>query len=482
MMNRIAQRGITLLEVTVALVIMGGVFIGLNTMIERWSNDTVAATTAQQTRTLGDAASAYIKDNYSAVMTAASSATPALITVATLQGAGYLPSGFALANNYQQNQCVLVLEPAAGQLLGLVVTEGGTTLDDLTLGQVASIVGGSGGGIYSTATTTLQGTQNGWSQAVGNFASANHLNLHCDGATAGAVTLAAGHPVMALWFTGGDTTNGFLHRDAVSGHPELNQMNTALDMNSNDITNVATVALTTAVTAGNACATNGVVARDAAGAVMSCQSATWQPQGSAYWKDPVATFAGLPACNAAASWQTRVVQTPTVGTGPRAYTCNGATWQPLALDNNGSITIAGTATINNLAGNLTVTSTGVLNAACTPNGRIAQDGTGKLLACQAGVWKNAAGTEFWGGTSCSATYSGGYYYGPAGPSGANTRLSLTGSPGTITRSSGDSLNYTVTLSSWTCSYHTWTASSSTQCVNGKWTAPLFVNEADNPPC
>ena len=396
------QRGLTLLEITVSLMIMGGVFMSLNTMIDRWTKDTVAATAGQQVRTLGDAAAAYIKDNYAAVMGVATDSTPALITVATLQGANYLSSGFAVANSYQQNQCVLVLEPVAGYLIGLVVAEGGTAIDDLTLGQIASVVGGSGGGIYSTATTTLQGTQNGWAQPVGNFANANHLTQKCDG-TAGAITLAAGHPVMALWFTGGDSTSGFLYRNTVAGRPELNRMNTGLDMNNNAISNAATIALTTVVSTGDACATNGVIARDANGAVMSCQSGTYQPQSSAYWKDPVATFATLPVCNGTSAWQTRVVQTPTVGTGPRAYTCDGTSWQPLGVDNSGNITVGGTATLNNLAGNLTVTPVAVIGTACAPNGRIAQDGSGLILSCQSGVWRRDPAA----GCSAGYTYTGG---------------------------------------------------------------------------
>jgi prepilin-type N-terminal cleavage/methylation domain-containing protein len=387
------QRGATLLELIIALAIMSGIMTGLYQLVDTFNQNTKSAVVSQHMSTVGQAAQAYIKDNYAAVAAVATAGTPALIRVSTLIATNYLQNGFTTSNAYNQNVCVLVLQPAANQLAALVVAEGGTTIDDLTLGQIAATMGASGGGVYSTAATTLKGAMGGWSTAVGNFANANNLGLKCDG-TAGNVTIAAGHPIQALWFANGDVTAGFLYRNSVPGRPELNQMQTALDMNNNALNNVATVALTTAVTQGDAC-TAGLVARDAAGAVMSCQGGTYQPQGSAYWKDPVANFAALPTCDAAAAWQTRVAQTPTTGTGARAYTCNGAgTWQALGIDNSGNITIAGTATINAMNGNLQVTATATDSTACAGEGRLAMSTvtSGLMLSCQSSVWKKASGT------------------------------------------------------------------------------------------
>ena len=404
-----AQAGVTLLELIVALGVMMSFASGLWFFVDWQTQAARNAAVAQHMATVGEATQNYVRDNYAAVQAVATSTQPALVRVPTLIASGYLPTGFGVTNAQNQNVCALVLQPTAGQLIALVVAEGGNAVNDADLNTVAGEIGGAGGAILASASSTLTGTAGSWSRAVGNFANANNAGLHCDGATAGAVTLAAGHNVMAVWFTGGDITAGFLYRSPVAGRPELNQMQTNLDMNNNAINNAATIALTTVVTSGAACTTNGVVARDTNGMVMSCQSLTWKAQGSAYWQDPVATFGALPVCNAGAAWSTRVVQTPTTGSGPRAYTCNGATWQALAADDSGNITIAGTATINNLAGNLTVTPTATLNTACTPNGRIAQDGTGLILSCQSGFWRVASAGLNTGqpGTFCQAgTYCG----------------------------------------------------------------------------
>lgn len=413
------QKGVTLIELIVAISIMAGISVGVNALVNQSSEDTKAAVTALHLKTVGDAANEYIKENYAAVTSVATATAPALIRISDLVAGGYLTAGYSVRNPRNQDTCVVVLEPSANNLTGLVVTEGGDVIDDLTLGQIAATIGGSGGAVYSTANTTVRGAMGGYSLPVGNFANANNLTQKCDG-TAGTPAISSGHPMMALWFADGNAMSATLYRDAVPGNTALNTMNTPIIMGAGS------------VQANNgACATLGAMGRDAGGKVLMCDGTNWKTQRSAFWEDPVATFAALPACNAASAWQTRVVQLPTIGTGARPYTCNGAgTWQPLAVDDNGNLTVAGTtttatlsvtgnstlagnltvngntslgdaatdtvavpgtATINKLAGNLEVTSTATEGTACSPNGRIARDANGLILSCQSSRWKKATG-------------------------------------------------------------------------------------------
>ena len=395
MSSKKKQLGATLLEALAALAIIGGVMVLANNLTNDYSTNQRAAVTAQYVTTVGNAAQAYIKDNYAALTAAATATVPAVVTVPMLVSTNYLTTGFSATNNQNQTACVLVLQPTANNLQALVITEGGNTIDDLTLGQVAATVGAAGGGIYSTATTTVKGAMGGWSFAVGNYANSA---THCDG-SAGAAVLAAGHPMEAIWFNNGSLATAYLYRNSVAGHPELNTMNTPLIMSSTQTT-------------GTACTTTGAIAQDGSGAVISCQGGTWKTQGSAFWQDPVASFAGLPACGASIAWQTRVVKTPTTGSGPRAYTCDGAAWQALAVNDSGNLTVAGnltvggTATINAMNGNLQVTATAAEGAACTGEGRIAASTTtsGLILSCQSGIWHRQkfgllTGVE----TTCSGT-------------------------------------------------------------------------------
>ena len=373
------QAGVTLLEVVIALGIMSVVVAGTAALIDRSSADTRAAVAAQQLRTVGDAANAYIKDNYIAVMANATATQPALIRVSDLVAGGYLTAGATPANAYQQNQCVLVLEPIANNLTALVVTEGGTTIDDITLGGLAGLIGAAGGGVYSTDTTTVRGAMGGWSLATGNYANANNLNQHCDG-TAGAVSFAAGHPAEALWFANGNITSGFLYRAAVPGHPELNQMDTPLQMGAG-----------TVQTSGGACTATdlGKLARDASGKVLMCDGSNWKQQGSAFWGDPVQrvtdpdgtgpiTGLSTTTCNASLAGQVRMVLQNAAGTTltpPRDYACDGSSWNSVGIDDQGLLLIPGIVTEGAACPN------GVAD-----NGRVGRDTNGLLLTCQSGSW------------------------------------------------------------------------------------------------
>jgi prepilin-type N-terminal cleavage/methylation domain-containing protein len=366
------QAGVTLLEMMIALGILAAVSMGVGQITQMYANNQKIATAAQQIASVGQASQAYINDNLSAVLAVATATTPAVIPASALRN---YAAGIQSTNALGQTMCTLVLQPSAGQLTAIVVTAGGTTVDDSSLGTLAGIIGAAGGAIYSTAGTTLKGTAAGWSLAVGNFANAN--KACSDGVTAGAIALAVGHPIMALWFTNNAYPTAVLYRSAVPGNPQLNAMSTPL-------------VLSASVTTGGACSTSAAVAADTNGngKVLSCQGGTWQAQSSAYWGDPVTTYAALPTCNASIAWQTRVVQTPTVGTGPRGYTCDGAAWQPLTVNDNGNLTVAGTLTANgttNLNGSVNLNVTATEGGFCTGNG-VAQNGGGLLLSCQSGVW------------------------------------------------------------------------------------------------
>lgn len=368
------QRGFTAIEMIVVMIVsiaalaLGGQWMG------NYSDNMLNQSAAEHAKSVSDAATRYIKDNYSAVTAVADATTPASITVAMLKSTNYLPSSFSNNSPYGQSYSILALEPVANQLQTLIVTTGGDTIGELNLRRVAQLIGAKGGYISSSATTSATGSYGGWTMPLASYG----------------VSPGAGHIAVALFFQDGSLVSDYVYRNAVAGHPELNTMNTPLIMAAVNTLN-------------GACTTLGAISRDATGKVLSCDGTNWKSQGSAYWEDPVATFAALPACNAASAWQTRVVQTPTVGSGARAYTCNGAgTWQALAVDNSGNLTIPNNLTVsqnaslNTLSGRLQLDGTTVVTegAACpggaADNGRVARDSNGLLLSCQSGVWSSVS--------------------------------------------------------------------------------------------
>jgi hypothetical protein len=332
-------------------------------------DNNVAAAVAQQEKLVVDAGSTYIQQNSSAIQSLATNTSPVIITVAMLQApaVNLLDASFNAVNSYGQTWQIAVLQPSAGNLHAMVMATGGTAMTDKMLSQVAANVPKQGGfiplndtGIYAAG--NAYGTGGTWTIPTANFTGA-----------------AAGHPAALLTFNNGQLVSNYLYRNAVPGQPQLNTMTTPLVMGS-----VQTV--------GSACGTTGAIAQDGTGVVLSCQAGVWNIQGP-YWQAPVATFAALPACSASSIWQTRVVKTPTTGTGPRSYTCDGATWQALGVNDAGNLTVAGTLTVAKLNGNLQITSMATDGGACAPDGQIAMSTvtSGLLLSCQSGVWKKLGG-------------------------------------------------------------------------------------------
>lgn len=191
------------------------------------------------------------------------------------------------------------------------------------------------------------------------------------GATAGIVAARNGY--------GSQGFAQFLRRDGSL------PMTGSLDMGARSITNLVSA------TAGVACATAGDLARGPSGEVLSCQSGTWNSQGSRFWRDPVANFASLPACAAGNAGETRVVMGYATAPKQRLFSCDGTAWVATAVDDNGLMT----------AGKYLVNDVVTEGTACTPNGLVAKDATGLLLSCQSGVWKK--GTGDWVGSMPSGT-------------------------------------------------------------------------------
>ena len=322
------------------------------------------AATAQQATKFNTASSSYIQQNSVAIQATATPTTPAVITVAMLKATGDLPASFSDTNPYGQTWVLQVLEPSAGNLQALAMTTGGTALRDAVVTKIAAVIGDTGGflpqndsGLYPTASANAYGAFGGTPVSTANYTS-----------------ISGGEIASIINFNNGQLTDNRLYRNLVPGQPQLNQMNTPLIMASTQTLNAA-------------CTTTGAIAQDGNGAVLSCQAGTWQQQGSAYWKDPVASAATLPVCNAAAAWQTRIVKTPTVGTGPRAYTCNGASWSALAVNDSGNMTVPATMTV----GKTQVNDVVVEGSACASNGLVARDAVGLLLSCQSGIYRRAQG-------------------------------------------------------------------------------------------
>jgi prepilin-type N-terminal cleavage/methylation domain-containing protein len=368
-------RGFTLLEMLAALAIAAALTAGLVKLVLDSSNDARGQQAAQHQQRVAQAASRYIAANYAALVAAATTTKPAKVTTANLVTGGFLPASHQSANAYGQTPCLLVLQPSAGKLEALLVTEGGPApIPTKDLAWIAASAGNGGGYIPAGTPTTANGAFDAW--RLTNTQLAPYLSDNCSGKTATGGSLAT-----ALFNDGSSATSDFLYRSTVPGHPELNRMDTPLGMGAgavaveNDSTDArCAVADPT---------TQGRIAVSATGRVLSCQAGVWKTSGSGSWKDPVATFATLPAAS------NTVGDVRMVTALSRAFTWTGTGWTALGIDENGNLQVPGTAT----AKYLMASSTESAGAACSPNGLIAKDNRGLLLSCQSGKWSSQSSAE-----------------------------------------------------------------------------------------
>ncbi|WP_425648236.1 shufflon system plasmid conjugative transfer pilus tip adhesin PilV [Acidithiobacillus ferruginosus] len=185
-----------------------------------------AATTAQQMQQVSQAAQAYIQANYSAVEANSTASSPATITVSMLQNTGYLPNAFSAANPFGQLWQVQVLQPTPGQLQALVLTQGGTQIGQVQAPMIAAQAGAQGGfvpynGQYGTLNDTVaHGAYSGWQVSMSGYSNPG-----------------PGHLAALLAFNNGNLENNYLYRVAVPGQPQLNTMQTNLNMGANSVNN-----------------------------------------------------------------------------------------------------------------------------------------------------------------------------------------------------------------------------------------------------
>ena len=339
------------------------------------SNENVkSAATAKQAGVMIAAYWTYLQQNATTLQSSTNPTTPVVVSVAQLQAAKALDASFAATTPYRQTWQMQVLQPSAGNLQALVVTTGGTALPDRLANKIAALISGSTGknggfipkndsGVYPAG--NAYGAFSQWKVSTANYT----------GVTGG--QLAA-----LLTFNSSQLGDNRLYRNQVPGQPQLNTMTTPLIMASSQ-------------TVGADCSAAGpfAIAQDGNGAVVSCLASDkkWHTQGSAYWQDPVpnlTTLNGTYPCTAATAWQTRIVEVPSVGSGPRGYTCNGSSWQPLALDDAGNLTVPGMLT----AGKFNLQKVANENDPCNPavDGNQAMSPAGLLLTCQSGVFSRQA--------------------------------------------------------------------------------------------
>lgn len=384
------------------LVVMAILLPTLLTATQQNSTIVLGTVTSQQLKQLTSAAQQYIQANFSAVLGASSTTTPATITVPMLIATGFLPQGFQALNPYGQTWQVEALQAPAGQIQALVMSTGGTPVPTRDAARITAQAGAEGG-IVGGGTGNLASPTCAAGQACGAFGGWKIT-------TSGYTGLGPGSLLGLLAFnSAGQLNQQYLYRVAVPGQPQLNAMQTDLSMTDqggtpHNITGAGNVQAQTAQLAGGW--VNGKP-----GALQIGSSYYYGDASNAAVRTPGGFYIQNQTGSGAADisevnnvWGSGELQGGYVNStgnvnAQNALTAGGG----FTAQSNGYTTVADTLTVGSRVSLGTAFGSANQGWGCGPNGEIAANanGSGQLMSCVNGIWTNAQGSSFqyvsWGG-------------------------------------------------------------------------------------
>lgn len=361
-------RGVDLIAPSLAIPVVFAVMVAGFYFWHDFSQMREYETVAGQATRYASAARHYISANYDSLLDSA----PTTISHDTLVNSGYLNSGESETNLYQQTWHVAV-KPSDNNsdvLEGLLLSTGGLSLEYKALRYISAAVDSGGGFVYSGAmpdgcnktVSIINGASCSWTLNVSGFGlstTSGHLAVNLNGEQLGSISQGA----------------DFLHRYSTTGHEEYNQMQTALDMNSNNVNKAGNLLVTSNGSTTDNHATSG-----------SSGFFGWTPAGTdGTGTDASQLTAGFyyaPGVTGEKenTWIKTTDDTSLAVDGKiKADVVKGDT-----LLNAGKYTMPGS--IVKEGNSCDVTTLGLTDQLSSTSGLMAPDADGALLTCQNGVW------------------------------------------------------------------------------------------------
>ncbi|CAG2155455.1 shufflon system plasmid conjugative transfer pilus tip adhesin PilV [Cupriavidus numazuensis] len=261
-------------------------FAGFATWAKAGVTNVQTSAASSQMLVFDKAALQFVQDEAATLVGQATATVPVSVTPAMLVSGGYLPAGFSATNVFGQTWLLQVLQPTPNSLQAIVTSQGGRAITDTRqLVQIAAQAGAQGGfvpyagqnGDPTMAPTSAYGAYGAWQVPLANFTNPG-----------------SGRLASLLAFTGAQANNGYLYRVQVPGHPELNKMQTSIDMGGNDLNTAGRVTANSALTSGGetyltntgapgtACGVETSTRRSTTGTgFVICWGGIWQPIGTA---------------------------------------------------------------------------------------------------------------------------------------------------------------------------------------------------------
>lgn len=389
------KNGFTLIELLVAIAIIAILVPQGLRYYNLYLSEQVTQIAAQQQKTVTAAAAKYVESHYSSIL---SGSLPRVINIDELRGSGLLNQSLyrcgdvactqanavgqgVLLNPYSQKYKIVVrsyILNGTNILDGLLLTEGGQPIAHGELLSISRAVGAAGG--YTKSGKAI-GAFKIWETSLSAFG--------------GGANVGDGHLASALIVADGSSrSNDFLYRSAVPGKPELNRMNTDLDLGGHSINGVNSIHATGPLSAGDI----DVGSINSKGNITGVNITS---QGSVTAGGDVSS-AGTVTANA--DVRTNSGWLITQGNqGWRNATHNGgwymsdSTWLRSYLDKNiytGGQVLAGSINSNGRLRTgefLELDRIVTENTWCEKNGLVARDSQGVTLSCQSNLWKKNGG-------------------------------------------------------------------------------------------
>ncbi len=219
--------GFTMIEVMGALLIMAILTPSLAWLWQKGATELRKRSVAEHFTTVTRSVEKYIGQNHAALLAASSATNGPSITLATLRAAQCLPDRVADVNAWGQGYSITTRLTPEGDLAAAVITTGGRghTAGDPAFAQVTvpeTAALAKVGFIPVEPNTLVRGPYGAWEFALADLG----------------LTGEPGHLALLTTLDSQALKQDYLYRVAVPGQPELNEMQTALDMTDHAIMGV----------------------------------------------------------------------------------------------------------------------------------------------------------------------------------------------------------------------------------------------------
>lgn len=344
-MNKKIHRGVTILEVLAAVTILMLVSIYGADRYREYLQEQTYQVAAKQISAFNTAAKRYISDNTDSILTGT---LPLRLTPTILMNKGYLESGFSNSAFDQSYVTGIVKNPKQNdKLQALTCSTGGIIIPFGGLRSISSQIDGMGG--YIETNNIATGAFGGWTKNTADF------GLSCN---EGHIAISLSSEILGSSLQESDR----LYRFNVNSRPDLNQMHTAIDMNSNNLNKVGVLQADKGAFSSNVTASGDI--KSSQGWVLTQNEKGWlnETHGGGFT---------MLDNNWVSSINNKGIST-------------GGQMKAGALRANGNVSAGGVLELDQV---------NVAGTSCPKNGNVSRDALGATLSCQSGVWRSIAPTQ-----------------------------------------------------------------------------------------